>query len=72
VFHTQGVFFFQFERLLRVVCLIKQQQILGAVIAEYASDNGDSTRGNQDEEGMFEGCQIEKQSLRALVPMACE
>ena len=49
-------FFFQFERLL--VCLIKQQQLLGAVIAEYEVDTGDSTRGNLDKEGIFEVCQI--------------
>jgi len=42
-----GSFFFHFEPLL--LCLIKQHQILRAVIAEYEADNGDSSRGNLDE-----------------------
>ena len=40
-------FFFYFEQLL--ICLIKQQKTLGAVIAEYEADNGDRRRGNVDE-----------------------
>lgn len=63
-------FFFYFEQLL--ICLIKQQKTLGAVIAEYEADNGDRRRGNVDEQGVFEECQIEKQSLLALVLMTCE
>jgi hypothetical protein len=47
VAYTGNFFFYHFERLL--VCLIKQQKILGEVTAEYEADNGDSSMGNLDE-----------------------
>ena len=50
MFHTQGVILFFNSS----DCLNKQQQILGAVVAEYEADKGDSTRNNLDEEGIFE------------------
>jgi hypothetical protein len=39
--------FFLFQAI--IISLIKQQQMLGAVIAEYEANNGDSSRGNLDE-----------------------